>query len=70
MSETNTRSLAKAISYRIFGSITTFIIAFILTGDPIISSAVGIADLFAKTILFYLHERLWNKISWGFKYDK
>lgn len=67
LSETNTRSIAKAVSYRFFGSIVTFLIALVLTGDPIISTAVGIADLFAKTFLFYLHERLWNKISWGWR---
>ena len=65
MSEKNSRSIAKAVSYRVFGSIVTFAIALLLTGDVVISSAVGVADLFAKSILFYLHERLWNKISWG-----
>jgi uncharacterized membrane protein len=55
----------KAISYRLFGSIVTFIIALILTGDYVVASAVGIADLFAKMFLFYIHERVWNKISWG-----
>jgi uncharacterized membrane protein len=65
LSESNTRSVAKAVSYRLFGSLTTFAIAFALTGDPMISSAVGIADLVAKAILFYVHERLWNRISWG-----
>jgi uncharacterized membrane protein len=53
------------VSYRLFGSIVTFLIALILTGDPFISTAVGIADLIAKTFLFYFHERLWNRISWG-----
>lgn len=67
MSEKNSRSIAKAISYRVFGSIVTFAIALLLTGDAAISSAVGMADLFAKSILFYLHERLWNKIAWGRK---
>ena len=65
LSEKNSRSIVKAISYRIFGSIATFTIAFILTNDVVVSSAVGIADLFAKAILYYLHERIWNKISWG-----
>jgi uncharacterized membrane protein len=65
LSDNNSRSIAKAVSYRLFGSIVTFLIAFVLTGSLAISSAVGIADLFAKTILFYLHERIWNKIPWG-----
>lgn len=63
--ETNKRSLAKAISYRVVGSIFTFLIAWALTGDAIISSAVGVADLIVKTLLFYAHERAWNLIKWG-----
>jgi uncharacterized membrane protein len=65
--ETNKRSLVKAISYRLVGSIATFTIAFLLTGDVIVSSAVGVADLVVKTLLFYFHERLWNLIKWGHK---
>jgi adenylylsulfate kinase len=68
--ETNKRSLAKAISYRFVGTIVTFMIAFTLTGDFLISSAVGVADLIFKTLLFYLHERLWNYIKWGHKNDR
>ena len=52
-------------SFSLDNYIATFTIAFILTNDVVVSSAVGIADLFAKAILYYLHERIWNKISWG-----
>lgn len=65
--ETNKRSLAKAVSYRLLGSLFTFVIAFIFTGDVLVSSAVGIVDLIVKVILFYLHERAWNLIKWGHK---
>jgi uncharacterized membrane protein len=65
--ETNKRSFAKAVSYRFFGTICTFLIAFILTGDGLIATTVGIADLLVKTLLFYFHERLWNIIKWGTK---
>lgn len=67
--DTNKRSLAKAVSYRLLGSLFTFLIAFVLTGDALISSAVGFADLIVKTLLFYLHERVWNFIKWGHKND-
>jgi uncharacterized membrane protein len=65
--ESNIRSITKAVSYRLFGSLTTFIIAYIFTGSLTLATTVGVADLFGKIILFYLHERLWNKISWGRK---
>jgi len=65
LSDTNTRSITKAVSYRIFGSFVTFLITFIFTGNMITSTAVGLADLLVKTYLFYLHERVWDRIAWG-----
>lgn len=59
------RHLAKAVSYRVFGSLATVAIAFVLTGDAAISASIGLADSLAKIGLFYLHERAWYRIKWG-----
>jgi adenylylsulfate kinase len=61
--ETRTISLIKAISYRIFGSLTTFFACFIFTGKPFISLGVSVFDFFFKIVLFYVHERIWEKIK-------
>ena len=65
-SETNARSLLKAISWRIIASIVTTIIAFSF-GLP--AKAIGLvffADLIIKFILYYFHERFWvNFIKYG-----
>jgi len=61
--ETRTVSLLKAISYRILGSITTFLACFFFTGKPFISLGVSVFDFFAKTILYYVHERAWEHIK-------
>jgi uncharacterized membrane protein len=63
--ETNTRSIAKAVSYRLLGSICTALIVLIFSGDIKISAGVGAFDMFAKIGLYFLHERLWNHISFG-----
>ena len=63
--ETNTRSLAKAISYRLLGSATTAVIVLIWTGRPVLSAGVGLFDMVAKIGLYFLHERIWNHISFG-----
>ena len=58
-SETNTRSLLKAISWRIIASIVTTVIAYSF-GLP--AKAIGLvffADLIIKFILYYFHERVW-----------
>lgn len=60
-------SLIKAIVYRLFGTITTFIIAFVFTKEFLIASGIAILEMLAKTALYYLYERFWNKLSWSNK---
>ena len=59
------RSAVKTISYRIGGIFVTGTIAWILTGNPLTALQIGLADTLAKLVVFYLHERAWNKISFG-----
>jgi len=66
--EQRIRSLVKAISWRVLASTTTGFIAYIFTYDHIISSSIALIDFCVKTVLYYLHERLWNRIRWGRKY--
>jgi uncharacterized membrane protein len=63
--ESNTRSIAKAISYRLLGSISTALIVFVFSGNATVSLGVGLVDMVTKIALYYLHERLWNHISFG-----
>ena len=64
--ESNSRSLMKAISWRVIASIITTIIAYSF-GLP--STAIGLvffADLVIKFILYFVHERVWiNFIKFG-----
>lgn len=60
--ESKKRSLLKTISYRILGSLFTFFISLILTFDLISSTSISVLDLIAKTLLYYIHERAWDKI--------
>jgi uncharacterized membrane protein len=59
------RSLVKTISWRITGSGATFAIAYIMTGSFAIAGVIGVTQMISNTILYYLHERIWNKIAWG-----
>ena len=61
------RSMAKAVSYRIWGTLATAIIAFIATRRWELSLGIATADLVVKTALYYFHERAWNHIHWGRK---
>jgi uncharacterized membrane protein len=63
--DTTKRSIAKALTWRAVASLATFIISYMLTGS--IAAATGIASVqvFVNLFLYYIHERIWNKIDWG-----
>lgn len=63
--DSNVRSVAKAISYRAFGSLSTGLIFYTLSGDWRLSAGAGVADSVLKLGLYFLHERVWNQIDFG-----
>ena len=65
MSDTPIRSLAKAVSWRITGTVDTFLISWLITGQVLLASGIALTEIMTKVILFWLHERVWNKINWG-----
>ncbi|MCP5106296.1 MAG: DUF2061 domain-containing protein [bacterium] len=67
MNETKTRSLVKAISWRILATLITFSIAFALTGETMIALEIGFLDLVIKLVVYFFHERIWGKIRLGKK---
>lgn len=59
------RSLAKAVSWRVTGSIDTMLLSWLFTGDLRIAAAIGLTEVITKMVLYYVHERAWNRISLG-----
>lgn len=65
MIETHFRSIAKAMSWRVGGTIVTFAVAWILTGRLELAARIGVLDTVIKVVAFYAHERLWNRLNFG-----
>jgi len=63
--DSHVRSLAKAVSYRVLGSMATALIVYILSGKPTLSLGAGALDMVAKIGLYFLHERIWARIPFG-----
>ena len=59
------RTIVKTLTWRVTASLTTFIIAWVLTGDLLIGATIGGIEAIAKIFLYYFHERIWNNISWA-----
>jgi uncharacterized membrane protein len=51
----------KTITYRIAGTMTSYLIAFLVTGSIEIGLMVSVTDFFAKPLLYFLHEIVWNR---------
>ncbi len=63
--DSHARSLVKAISWRVIAFVITFIVVYVVTKEATLSIWVAIVANVLKTIFYYLHERTWNKITWG-----
>ena len=59
------RSFVKAISWRVTGTIDTIVISFLITGQAKWAFSIGFVELFTKVFLYYVHERVWNRLSFG-----
>jgi len=63
-SEKPIRSIVKAISWRIIGTLDTMVISWIITGELAIALSIGSIEVVTKMVLYYGHERIWNLIKW------
>lgn len=65
--DTHSRSFAKALSWRVTGTIDTMIISLVVTGSIKLAAAIGLTEVITKSLLYYFHERAWLKIPYGKK---
>lgn len=59
------RSVAKALSWRVVGTLDTLLVSYILTGRMSLAASIASVDFVTKLILYFFHERIWNVIKWG-----
>ena len=59
------RSIAKAVSWRITGTLDTFVISLLVTGTLAMAGGIAATEVLTKIGLFYLHERAWARLGWG-----
>lgn len=59
------RSIVKTITYRILIVISTFVVTYFITGEIRLSLEITAVANVINTVLYFLHERVWNRIHWG-----
>jgi adenylylsulfate kinase len=63
--ETNFRSVIKTFSWRFVATLTTFCLVWLFTGRIDTAIMVGGLEAILKMLIYFLHERGWNRIKWG-----
>lgn len=59
------RSLVKTFSWRVIGTLDTVFIAWLITDKLSLAFSIGGIELITKMLLYFFHERAWEKIKWG-----
>jgi len=65
--ETNTRSIVKGISWRVVATTTTILIVYFFFGRLELAIAAGLTETILKVMLYWGHEKVWQRIHWGKK---
>lgn len=63
--ESRNRHIAKTLTWRLIGTIDTVILGWIVLGNPLKGLQIGMVEIVTKMLLYYFHERLWHKSSYG-----
>jgi len=61
--QSHKRHIAKAVTWRIVGTIDTILLSWLISGDPWVGIKVGVSEVLTKMVLYYFHERVWFKIN-------
>jgi len=59
------RTISKSITWRVLITVNNFVIPYMLTGSWKAAAAFLTIATIMNIVIYYSHERIWNKISWG-----
>ncbi len=63
--DTKKRSWAKSVTWRVIGIILLGAIAYLITGNWKEMTVITLLFHGIRVVLYYYHERLWQRVSWG-----
>ena len=63
--DSNLRTILKTISWRFTATATTITLVYLFTGQIRTAIEVGLLELVAKMIIYYLHEKGWARLKFG-----
>jgi uncharacterized membrane protein len=65
IADSNKRHIIKTFSWRGIGTLDTIFFSWLLIGNPFLALKIGFFETVSKMLLYYGHEKLWYRISFG-----
>ena len=65
MKVTKARSFTKSLTYRVFGTLFSWAIVYVIIGKGSLATLIAFWETVVKISIYYWHERIWDKINWG-----
>ena len=63
--DSHLRTIMKTVSWRVMGMLFTAAVAWIVTRKIGFAASIGVIDFVVKGLVYYVHERVWNKLELG-----
>ena len=63
MSDSEKKSIMKAITWRVVATTDTFLISWLLTGQWKLGVGIAGLEVVTKMFIYYFHERAWSKFG-------
>ena len=63
--DSHARALVKGVTWRVIGTLDTFIWSWLITHEPVKAGAIASLETFTKIALFYVHERIWRVLKFA-----
>jgi len=63
--ETRSRSVAKALTWRLAALAITTTVVWVATGRAELAASIGLIDTGLKLVAYYGHERFWLRVGFG-----
>lgn len=67
--ESHWRTLLKTFSWRFLAMSGTFLLVYLMTGETVLAASISSLEFLFKLVAYYAHERLWERVHIGKKFD-
>lgn len=61
--DSHKKTIIKTISYRVISTSVLMLFVWLYTGELLLSLSAGAIEFVTKSVIFYVHERVWARFK-------